>query len=410
VYLLINLTYQIIYLNLNNNNLQKLNNLIVTKNLNTLESLLLDSNNLTEIEAGYFKVFPSLKLLSLNNNKLKVIQKLAFNYMSLKYLYLQNNQIDRIETYAFYFSSIVSVLQSNGLVELYLDNNRLTLVTLDSFNGLRYLKVLNLNKNPIKQIEIDFINSGLFGSLEQFSVDTDSSELINVTCQFKSNQNINILTNKTFENMSNLIFIKLAYNQISHIQRDTFKMLKNLTKLYLNNNNLKQINDYYLEKLISLKLVELSYNRISFIESNAFFDLTNLEKIYLNYNQLKYLDVTLFGYNNLQLKLIQISNNNLETLEVYRLNRIESLSLRMNKLKIVRDFTFVSYSNLTRLDLSLNELIQINLNSFKGLNVLTELIITNNKINYIDDYSFLDLKLLNELNLNSYHSKTALKR
>ena len=104
--------------------------------LNRLQSIWLNRNNLSKLEAFTFQDLKSLMWLSLGYNQLKSIHSKAF-------------------------------AGSTQLKELYLDNNKLnTIKMVDAFEPLKNLVTLCLNNNPIGKVF--FLNKYLI--LKYFSV------------------------------------------------------------------------------------------------------------------------------------------------------------------------------------------------------------------------------------------------
>lgn len=135
--------------------------------------------NLQEIPDDTFYGLEGLETLDLSCNKIKKINKLAFNGLSkLKYLILKVNHLEIIEEKTFkslislenldisynIIITIVITIEDNAfdgldnLFELKLANNhnnskhRINITNNNSFKGLKTLKILKLNKNKIVEI------------------------------------------------------------------------------------------------------------------------------------------------------------------------------------------------------------------------------------------------------------------
>ena len=100
--------------------------------------------------------------------------------------------------------------------------------------------------------------------------------------------NIKTLSFDLFDNLDDLLVLKLGENNIESIDDDTFEWnpLK-LETLELQNNKLKYIQHFLFYDLSSLMEINLSNNKIAFIHPHAFQKLTNLRYLHLDGNHLK---------------------------------------------------------------------------------------------------------------------------
>ncbi|XP_076248677.1 uncharacterized protein LOC143188354 [Calliopsis andreniformis] len=154
-------------LKLDNNNIETLQS-NVFKGLTSLSILSIANNNLTKIEQPVLSDLENLKSLNLDGNKLRKISNKTFAYLpqTLKDLSLEFNEIDSLEAGSFVKvpkntlslsrNKISSVPRGTfdlpTLKELYLDQNNLTTIDGDSYEGLPQLFSLWLSNNQIKEI------------------------------------------------------------------------------------------------------------------------------------------------------------------------------------------------------------------------------------------------------------------
>ncbi len=111
-----------------------------------LESLYLDSNQITTVQTNAFLGLNKLESLHLYNNQITTIEPNAFQELNkLKTLHLEDNQITTVQTNAFQ--------GLNNLEELYLDENKITTIQTNAFRGLNNLAWLYLKKNKITTIQ-----------------------------------------------------------------------------------------------------------------------------------------------------------------------------------------------------------------------------------------------------------------
>ncbi|CAK9803995.1 Leucine-rich repeats and immunoglobulin-like domains protein sma-10 [Anthophora plagiata] len=182
---------QLVYLNLADNKITKLQDnvfkgleslqvLIIIRNslteierrafnnLKQLSTLYLHRNSLTELQKGTFSELESLKDLNLAWNKFEKITKDTFADLpqTLDFLHIDMNEISSIEKSSFVnvprftlsltgnkISSIPrGAFDLPTLRDLHLNNNTLTTIEGDSYEGLPQLKRLWLNENQITEI------------------------------------------------------------------------------------------------------------------------------------------------------------------------------------------------------------------------------------------------------------------
>ncbi|KOC64494.1 Leucine-rich repeat-containing G-protein coupled receptor 4 [Habropoda laboriosa] len=182
---------RLVYLNIADNKITKLQDnvfkgldslqvLIITRNsltkierqafsdLKQLSTLYLHRNSLTELEKGTFSELESLKDLNLAWNKLERITKDSFADLpqTLDFLHIDLNGINSLEKGSFVnvprftlsltgnkISSIPrGAFDLPTLRDLHLNNNTLTTIEGDSYEGLPQLKRLWLNENQITEI------------------------------------------------------------------------------------------------------------------------------------------------------------------------------------------------------------------------------------------------------------------
>lgn len=142
-------------LDLTNRKLYSTYGLSSLQNKNSIRSLYLTNNQLTQLSVGAFNDLESLQLLYLNKNQLTQPPVGAFNgLVRLKHLSLANNQF--IELLVGVFDGLVQ-LQSLGL-----NDNQLTKLPVGVFNGLGSLKSLNVENNQLTELP-----AGVFDGLAQ---------------------------------------------------------------------------------------------------------------------------------------------------------------------------------------------------------------------------------------------------
>ena len=152
---------------------------------------------------------------------------------------------------------------------LRMDDNDLTELRNDMFQGLPALEKLHLFDNKISYIE-----PGAFRSLSHLEyLDLDENELTDITSGM-------------WEGLDELEFLLVGENHVTSLSPGVFKTLKNLKLLHLKRNGLTEIHGATWQGLDSLEELELGFNHIEIIHQFGFSNLPNLKKLSLEYNRL----------------------------------------------------------------------------------------------------------------------------
>ncbi|CAK9815887.1 Leucine-rich repeat-containing protein 15 [Anthophora quadrimaculata] len=184
---------QLTYLDMKNNTINEIEDGAFVK-LHSLETLLLDYNNMTTFRPGMWKGLSDLHELYATNNNI-VLKKNMFR--GLRHL----------ETLA-------------------LDSNHITEVPVGAFNGLPHIDLLYLSRNKISSLQPE-----VFRGL------SDINELDLGKNRLKS------MSGAIFRHLKNLNSLWLNGNQIVILKADTFEGLDNLSLLFLNGNELLRLVD-----------------------------------------------------------------------------------------------------------------------------------------------------------------------
>lgn len=183
--------------------------------------------------------------------------------------------------YAIFFNSIFSTLivsdtfpVDNQLKVIDLSFNRITTLTMSSFQRLKQLERLILTHNRIS-------------TLPAF----------------------------LFHSMENLIELDLSANVVDRIDDYGFFGVKNLQKLDLEQNQVNKIRRKMFAPLVKLKRLNLAQNKLMEIDFGTFASLENLRTLDLSGNRLKQLDLDIFPMHpNRVFELLNIANNELKEL------------------------------------------------------------------------------------------------
>lgn len=214
---------------------------LVFHGLESLQTLKLRKNQLTQLFDGAFWGLNSLQFLHLDHNNLTKVQKgWLYGLSSLNQLTLTYNQINDIEGDGWEFL--------RKLWELDLSHNRLHSITKHTFSRLHSLQYLTLNHNTIS-----FIDDSAFRSLSFLEVLELNHNQISWTIEDSSGSFLGLerlkslglafnyiksISKRAFSGLSNLEVLDLSHNPIASIQDQSFSWFNNLQELRLNSTDL----------------------------------------------------------------------------------------------------------------------------------------------------------------------------
>ena len=278
--------------------------------LTSLQDLDLAENQLTALPEGAFDGLASLRLLSLYRNQLTALPDGAFDGLtSLVSLWLRGNLLTALPDGAF-----------DGLASLrwlHLSDNQLTALPDGVFDGLASLQSLNLYGNQLTALP-DGAFDGLT-SLEQLGLEANQ---------------LTTLPDGAFDGLASLRFLNLSGNQLTALPDGAFDGLASLQWLHLDSNQLTALPDGAFDGLASLRLLNLYDNQLAALPDGAFDGLAGLPWLWLHENQLTTLPAGVFdGLTSLQGLLLR--DNQLTSLPAGvfdGLASLRSLDLRDNHL------------------------------------------------------------------------------
>jgi hypothetical protein len=177
------------------------------------------------------------------------------------------------------------------------------------------------------------------------------------------------------------------------------KSFTDLTLLIICGTKLKQINEACFRGMPNLKQIDFSFNKIDSIEQHTFKNL-NVEKIILSQNKIRIIrDQTFVDLP--KLTLIDLHNNEIHTIEeeaFVKLPHLNKLLLSFNLLTNIKSVIFDHAPNLAEMDFHYNKIDTI---EFRHMSNLEKLDLSKNRLKQICKYSFRDLPMLKELNLTN---------
>ncbi|XP_011664946.1 toll-like receptor 3 [Strongylocentrotus purpuratus] len=284
------------------------------------------------------------------------------------------------------------------LVELDLTFNEIVTVEPVFFQGMRELKVLNLNFNKVKYINpnsdvwaLDLNELHLRGnSLTEIS-EFAFFGLRNLTLlDLSLNKALIVLEITSFSKLMGIKTIDLNYCSFSKFQ----PVAPNLTTLFLNNMNSPMV---------------FMQAGIAFKDSQGLVDLEIRESGLLIFNLLdKTLNVSLFdGLSNLT--TLDLSHNYLDLYfpddfpaRIFeQLSALQTLSLEDCHISCLHPLAFTGLTSLRVLNLRGNVIQQLNFDIFKMLDQVTIIDLDDNLLAYLDEQLFSNNPRLNTLLLSN---------
>ncbi|KFV88068.1 Asporin, partial [Struthio camelus australis] len=431
-----------------------------------LRRLYLSHNQLTEIPVN----LPiSLAELRIHANKVKKIHKEAFKGMkSLHVLEMSANPLnnDGIEPGAFEgvniyhiriaeakLTSVPKELPSS-LLELHLDDNKITAIELEDFNRYKDLQRLGLGNNKIKDVE-----NGSFANIPRIrEIHLEKNKLkkvppglpdlkylqvvflhsnhiaklgVNDFCPTGGRKKKALYSGiSLFNNPVNECFCPPAFPLSMYCDHRKLTTIPNIPnhvqQLYLQNNDIEAVIAGPFANVTILREINLSYNKIKFhmIDHGVFAKLSNLVQLHLQHNELEEfpfplpssLERLLLGFN----KISQLSRNALEGLPNITMldlcnNFLDDSALKGKHFSILKNLMQINLCNnrlqtmppdlppsLMYLSLENNSISYIPENYFSRLPKIIALRMSHNNLQNIPHNAF---NLSNLLELNLGHNK-----
>uniref|UniRef100_A0A4W3JX77 Leucine rich repeat containing G protein-coupled receptor 5 n=1 Tax=Callorhinchus milii TaxID=7868 RepID=A0A4W3JX77_CALMI len=341
--------YNLKVLMLQNNRLRQVPDKAL-QSLHALQSLRLDANHISVVPPTSFKGLGSLRHLWLDDNALTEIPVEALcSLLCLQAMTLALNKIPYIPDYAF--------ANLSSLVVLHLHNNRIHSLGKKCFDGLHSLETLDLNYNNLDEFPI------------AIRALTNLKEL-----GFHSN-NIQLIPKQAFVGNPSLLTIHFYDNPIQFVGKSAFQHLPELRTLSLN--GATEITEFPdLTGTTSLESLTLTGAQITSLPRAVCKQLPNLQFLDLSYNLIEELP-SFFGCQKLQ--KIDLHHNKICEIQddtFQQLTALRSLDLGWNKIAFIHQDSFTSLPSLIKLDLTFNLLSSL---PVAGLNGLRHLKITGNQ-------------------------------
>ena len=368
----------LMYLKLNhmNNNLQDLIN--ISCKIPSLTSLKVQNNGIKVIRSDMLHLCTNLNELDLGENIITVISHNSFQSLrQLKILTIKSNRL----------GSVPKAVRKTQISELDLSLNSINVLDCNDFANMTCLRILNLNKNHLSTLK-----------------DCVFKDLVNLEQLMLQNSNLYQLNGAFKKNMPNLQVLHLAHNLLTDLDQGEFKALHSLKKLSLQGNNLEKLNNGTFNGLSNLTYLNLESNAIKQIKNSAFGDLKALKTLNLMTNKLRYesedqtLDPPFVELSQLDRLLISAQHKRLKNALpqnfLQGLTNLLEFNIRSSQLTSLHPHIFNYTPHLNKLYLSSNEFTDLPDNLFSPIRKLKSLYISRINLRSLD---FLLLANLTEL-------------
>ena len=250
------------------------------KGFEYLEYLDLSNNQIGSIPKDSFYSQINLTELNLSNNKLTSLPRELFTRtQKLRVLNLSGNSIGALPN----FSKLL-MLEELNLFENPLHN--LPVNALSDMKNLRYLNLRSCQLNEIKEGTFDNLNH-----LESLNLGDNNLKELDRQLSSLPIQELYLDQNKLEAipsiNPANLKILRLQENLLTNESLiDAFHNMPKLTHLFLNENQIDLIGNSIFDELSHLEFLLLNGNKIQHVDGNCFKPLINLKELWLMDNPL----------------------------------------------------------------------------------------------------------------------------
>merc|ERR1719458_499955 len=313
---------------------------------NTLNTLNISSNRLSELQTGPLSSLTSLAELDLSNNALVKLPSSAFR-------------------------------GSRALRRLNLDSNQLSFIQRQSFQGLQRLHRLSLSNNDLSS---RWLQHDVFSHLHSLK-----------HLQLSSNRLTSL--GSLVSSLPSLTSLHAANNQINQI--NDLAGLQELEDLDLSHNEISHLSQ--MDATPSLRSLNLAHNSINNIRSNAFANLTLLTRLNLRGNSIDQLAPSLLSPLQ-NLEELDLADNQLTSLQALPLSRLELLILEGNSLRSLPTKLFSEATMIRKLNLVGNQLRTLDKEVMEPLASLEVLLLDSNQLEDINGV-LSSLPVLKELSI-----------
>ncbi|CAG7831021.1 unnamed protein product [Allacma fusca] len=365
-----------------------------------LERIDLSANNIWTFPDKLFCPAKSLEVLNVSLNRLQDITDLSFKE--------KESETDRCKTQLRVLdvsSNRLIVLPSRSLLaltnlqELYLQANEISNIQDRALTNLRALRILNLSGNKIVAIPKDLfadakeiteiylqnnsltsVAPGLFSNLNQLAVLDLSHNLLTSDWMNASG---------AFRGLIRLVFLRLGYNRLSHLNPEAFADLYSLQILSMEHNTIQVIDGNTFSAMNNLHTLILSHNKLQFIDATALNGLFVLSTLSLDNNAITGIHPAAF-HNCSSLKDLNLNGNAFSEIPgaLQNLTLLKMVDLGENTIEQLETPRLVGMKDLYGLRLTGNRIVNVSKDALKGLPALKVLNLARNRIQSVEPGSF----------------------
>ena len=363
------------------------------KNCPHLKRVNLGQNVISYVSPSAF-AGTKLELVTLHHNALTQVPALEGVKDTIKYLGLEHNSISSVGKY--------SLEPMTSLIHVNISYNPIDHFEHDCFTSLPNLRFLELlwmdNAKGELEIPFHFLNGAK--KLEHLTLDYSNKlsfsgravEIVPSLLGFSARGcGIKGLDFRSFQGTSSLTRLWLDWNEVSSFQHAMFihGEFSKLDKLYLNNNQITNIEWFSDEEFIDR--TQIVQRSMKFFNDTSFNLMPDLTILCLKANRIKQIkNNTFIGLGNLQELYLSdniLDDDSIEDDAFKGLEKLQILTLEDNDLKAVPNAVY-SLTGLVELNMRRNKLTFISRGDFTTLENLKSLDLAQNKILLIEDKSF----------------------
>lgn len=269
------------------------------------------------------------------------------------------------------------------------------------FNATK-ITFLNPIKARIPKAEVIKIQKCNLMSLNKDELNFESLKILQVI-----NNRLSILKEKTLSHLTRLEEIDLSYNQVHSISGNFFSGIIDLKFINLKNNSIGELPKNLFTNLTKLQHVDLSCNELILIDNGTFDYNTDLIYLNLKNNQLK-----IFKFSQPVLHYLDLSNNQLQNLEMKNVNYLYVNHCLLKSLTITgycyvieahsNELEYILIKNkryMISMDIADNDL--QNIRDLLSINTLQSLDLSKNVLSH-EYFETIRLKSLKYLNIQGF--------
>ncbi|GAB6027508.1 Leucine-rich repeat neuronal protein 1 [Chamberlinius hualienensis] len=275
---------------------------------------------------------------------------------------------------------------------------------------LRELQELDLSSNKFHSLGRDDIFNNLselvYLNLAKNELTSIIRDVFNGLIQLKvlilSENKIAYIYPQAFEGLTALTTLNLGKNSLSSVDPEMFYGLLRLKELHLYENKIRLINSATFRSLIRLEHLSLYGNRIKTIASDGFWGLDSLTALFLEKNNIE--EVPLGALRRLpSLQVLRLNGNAFSCFKTGDFSSLKIEELTLNNqpyLKMIEPEAFFNLTHLTKLEIrDCPKLAYIDANAFVNLTVLGHLNLQNNRLSSVPQKLFYVLQAGGEIAL-----------